>query len=142
VNANRVGLIGPSMAHRLVRQQRTSSVVERVPEFGRRPGVVTGTCLTSRSRIGSPPDVFEWINVIGTRSPIGEHVFGVGLALCLICRVVPRFADKLAAIGESLEEEPIDPRVNEQDSCLRQGSTGPDIGQISRLRLRARSLDE
>jgi hypothetical protein len=63
--------------------------------------------------IGLPPDVFQWINVIGAICPVGQHVFGVSLLHRLIHRVVLRCADGLAAIGEPLEEETIDPRVDQ-----------------------------
>jgi hypothetical protein len=59
-------------------------------------------------------DVFQWISVIRTKSPIGDRiVFGVGLAHGLIERLVLRSANKLAAVGESFEEETIDPLGNE-----------------------------
>jgi hypothetical protein len=59
-------------------------------------------------------DVFQWISVIGTKSPIRDRiVFGVGLAHRLIERPVLRSAHKLALLGESFEEEAIDPLGNE-----------------------------
>jgi hypothetical protein len=86
VNANRLGLIGPSMAlaHRLTGHERRFSAVEVVRHSNRRPEIVAKISVTSRSSIGLGPDVFQWINVIGTKAPIGEHVFGVSLPHRLI----------------------------------------------------------
>jgi hypothetical protein len=66
----------------------------------------------------------------------------VGPVHRLVKRVVLRIADKLAAIGESLEEEAIHPLINEQDLYLGERPTGPEIRPICGLRLGPRSRGE
>jgi hypothetical protein len=77
-------------------------------------------------------EVFQWISIIGTQSPIGDRVvFRVGLVHRLIHGVVPCSTHELAALGQPLEEETIHPLGNEEDLDLRQRPTSPDIGQIA-----------
>jgi hypothetical protein len=61
------------------------------------------------SGIGLRLDVCQWIHVIGTKAPIGDRVFGGSHVHRLVQRVLLAIADKLAAIGESFEEETIHP---------------------------------
>jgi hypothetical protein len=118
------------------RQQRTSCPVERVPRSMRRPQVDAGIGFTSQPIIGLRPDVFQWIGVIGTKSPTGDPVvLRVGLVHRLIHRVMLRSAHKLAAIGAPLEEETIHPLGDEQDLYQRHRPTSTDIGQISAVGL-------
>ena len=53
-----------------------------------------------------------------------------------------RLANKLAVIGESLEEEAIHPNVNEYDLYLPQGPTKRRIGPISGSRLSPDTRDQ
>jgi hypothetical protein len=88
------------------------------------------------------PDKFQWINSIGTRCPIGEHVFGVGLPHRLIHRVVLCRSGGLASIGESLEKETIDPLVDQQHLYLVARPTTPDIERVGGFRMGCRSRGE
>ena len=75
-------------------------------------------------------DEFQWIYSIGTQCPIGELVFGVGLPHRLIHRVVLCRSGGLASIGESLEEEAVDPLVDQQHLYLAARRTNPDIVRV------------
>jgi hypothetical protein len=92
------------------------------------------------STLGVHPDVFHWINVLGTRSPFGDLVFGVRLPRCLIHRLVLGSTHQLASSVGSLEEEALNPDVDQQclDVRLRR-SMRPDIGQSLGLGLALRS---
>jgi hypothetical protein len=72
--------------------------------------------MCGRSEVRSRPDVFEWIDIIRTESPIGDSaVFRVSLAHCFVYLVVLRSADRLAPFIESLEKETLWPLSDQQD---------------------------